>query len=494
MKRIAVARLFQETSSFSSKKTTIEDFKQFGLHFGADIFSQVSDLRDEFCGFMDAARQATDLELVPIMWAVGWTGGALTQDTFEFLKEKLVNGIASTPSLDGVLLAFHGSMAAERTDDTEGAILSAIRRVIGDKIPLVATFDHHANMTRRIVDNLDALVAYLTCPHRDTLETGLRGAHMMQRLLRREIAPTMAFQKIPMVTPADKYETEKEPLKRWFEAARKLEERPEVLAVAQFPVQPWLDVEEFGWSVVVVTDNNKALAEQLAADLAQQAWDMRHEFLVNNPLPEEAIRMAVQQEGPIVLADGSDATNGGAPGDSTILLEEMLKQKVDVTTYMTMVDPEAVEKALAAGIGKEVTVNLGGKQDTYGKPVRLTARVIRTSDGKFRIVGGSHHATSVNMGRTVLLQAGRIHLVVSERLNPGHDPLVYRHIGLEPKDAHIVVVKCVVGHMHAYAPIMKKTIWIDSPGATPSNLSRLNYQRVPRPLFPLDSDMAWKAR
>jgi microcystin degradation protein MlrC len=204
--------------------------------------------------------------------------------------------------------------------------------------------------------------------------------------------------------------------------------------------------------------------------------------------------MALREEGPVVLADGSDATNGGAPGDSTILLAEMLRQQVDKVTFLTVVDPDAVGKALEAGIGSDVTVDLGGKRDYLNsQPVRVTGRVTRASDGRFRIVGGSHHATNVEMGRTVVLQVGSIHIVVSEKLSPGHDPIVYRHIGLDPNDAHIVVVKCVVGHMQAYASIMKKTIWTDCPGATPSNLLRLTHHRAPRPLFPLDPEIHWEA-
>ena len=473
MKRIAIARLFHEASSFSTKKTTLDDFRQFGLHFGESVFRESAGLGDEIDGFVEFAKQDGDLELIPIMWAVGWTGGLLTPDTFEYLKRKLVDGIVATPRLDGVLLALHGSMVADGTDDTEGDILAAIRKEIGPGMPLVATFDHHGNMTQKIVDNLDALVAYRHCPHRDTKDTGLRGARMMRGILNGEFKPVMAFQKIPMVTPADRFETDKEPLKTWFGSGTEMEKRPGVLAVAQFPVQPWLDVREYGWSAVVVTDGDLGLASELVAQLAEQAWNMRRKFIVSNPTAEEAIRTALREEGPIVIADGSDATNGGAPGDSTVLLAEFLRQKVDKPTYLTVVDPEAVSKALQAGMGQEVTVELGGKHDRSEKPVRLTGQVIRVSDGKFRILGGSHHAITVNMGRTIVLQSGQLYIVVSEKLNPGHDPLVYRHIGLEPKDAHIIVVKCTVGHMNAYAPIMKKTIWIDTPGATPSNLSAL---------------------
>ncbi|MCI0627081.1 MAG: M81 family metallopeptidase [Acidobacteria bacterium] len=491
-KRIAVARLFQETSSFSPRKTTLDDFRQFGLYYGEKVLSLGRELRDEIGGFCNFAEQSGEYELVPVLWAVGWTGGALTSETFDFLKHGLVNGISSTDRLDGVLLALHGSMVAEGIPDTEGDILDSIRRIIGTSVPLVTTFDHHANMTQRIVDSVDGLVAYNQCPHGDVYETGLAGARMMARILRGEILPTIAFQKIPMITPADKFETEKFPLKRWFDMARTMEERSEVVAVAQFPVQPWLDVPEYGWSAVVVTDNEKPLADKLAADIAQAAWDQRREFVVNNPAPDEAVRMAIEEEGPIVIADGADATNGGAPGDSTILLKEMLKQRVDKTTFLTMVDPAAVQAALAVGVGNALTVDLGGKLDpANSSPVRLTGRVTACSDGKFKIVGGSHHAISVDMGRTVVLQAGKIHIVVSEKLNPGHDPLVYRHIGLEPKDAHIIVVKCVVGHMNAYSAIMKKTIWTDCPGATPSNLARLKHRYVQRPLYPLDPEMVW---
>ena len=492
MKRIAVARLFQETSSFSSRKTTLDDFRQFGLHFGDSVFREAGGLRDEMDGFVEEARHSRDIELVPIMWAVGWTGGTLTAETFEYLKGNLLERIAAIPQIDGVLLALHGSMVAEGTDDTEGDLLAAIRQKYGNRIPLVATFDHHANMTQKIVDHVDALVAYRHCPHRDTMETGRRGARMIRSILEGEFKPVIAFQKIPMITPADRFETDKEPLKRWFDRGREMENRPGVHAVSQFPVQPWLDVDEYGWSAVVITDNNFGLASELVTQLAEQAWDMRREFLVSNPTAAEAVQMALLGEGPIVIADGSDATNGGGPGDSTVLLSEFVRQKVDKPTYTTVVDPVAVEGAMQAGIGCEVTVDLGGKYDRSEPPVRLTGRVIRASDGKFRILGGSHHAIAVDMGRTIILQVDKLSIVVSEKLNPGHDPLVYRHIGLEPKEAHIIVVKCVVGHMNAYASIMKKTIWIDTPGATPSNLLRLNHQRVRHPLFPLNNEMEWR--
>ena len=51
-------------------------------------------------------------------------------------------------------------------------------------------------------------------------------------------------------------------------SGREMEHRPGVIDVSPYPMQPWLDVAEGGWAVVVHTDNDPALAESLAAECA----------------------------------------------------------------------------------------------------------------------------------------------------------------------------------------------------------------------------------
>src|SRR5262249_22980154 len=152
-----------------------------------------------------------------------------------------------------------------------------------------------------------------------------------------------AFRKIPLVTPCEHFRTTEPPMKTWFDLAAKLEQRSGVIDASPFAVQPWLDVPEHGWSVVVTTNDNPSLANDCADELAAWAWEHRREFCEPKFEPADAVRRAARApRGPVVLADGADATNGGSPGDSTCLLREFLNQRITGTALLTMVDPDAV--------------------------------------------------------------------------------------------------------------------------------------------------------
>ena len=418
--------------------------------------------------------------------------GTVSTPAMSHLEEILLNGLAAAMPVDGVLLSLHGSMVAETIDDVEGHLLGEIRTRVGPDVPIAMSLDHHANITRQMIEHCDLLVGYQSLPHIDMFETGQRTAELLLSRLRGEITPTVAWRKIPMITPADRFFTTMEPMKTWFDAARALEARPEVLSVSLFPVQPWLDVPELGWTTVVVTDGDAALAQELADELAAMAWERRELFFEEKVPPEEAVRQAVAIEGgPVVIADGSDSVNSGAPGDSTHLLTALLSQSIGGAAFVTVVDPEAVESALAAGIGSEVTLDVGGKRDRiFSQPVKVSGRVTRTSNGRFTI--GGHLGADIDMGRTVVVDTGEVQVVLSEQVGAGHDPMVYRHIGLEPAEAKIVVVKTPVGFRLAYSSIMKASVLADCPGLSPSDLRILDYTKAPRPLFPLDDLPEWK--
>ena len=196
--------------------------------------------------------------------------------------------------------------------------------------------------------------------------------------------------------------------------------------------------------------------------------------------------------GPIILADGGDNMNSGAPGDSTCLLKELLKHDVDGTVLMPMVDPEAVGQLMAAGIGTIVTVSLGGKIDNiFSQPIELTGRMTSISDGK--LISTGHLPIEFNMGRTVLFEAGCIKIVISEYPGPSHEPAVYTHIDLDPKDAKIVVVKTPVGFRVSYGDVMEDFLVVDCPGLSTPHIEMLDFHKIPRPMFPLDDLQNWRA-
>ena len=486
--RIAVGRLWQETNTFSEARTTLADFQRGTFLQGQALLEAIQAQEDELAGFGDVLL-AAGIEVVPLAAVSTWCGGPSEESAVAAITSAFTTALDEAGSLDGILLSLHGALAGLGTLDVSGHVAAAVRARAGSDIPIVATFDHHGNITRQIVDSVDALTAYHHCPHTDMRETGRRGARLLLEILAGKLHPRLIFRKLPLVTPCEGFLTANPPMKDWHDLARRAEEEGRARDVSLFAVQPWLDVPELGWSVVVLADEKDHDAEKLADELAQHAWQHREEFYFPKYEPAEAVRLAAAHpEGPVVIADGADATNGGSPGDSTCLLREMLAQNITCPALLTIVDPEAVGMAFQAGLGSTISVAIGAKKSRlYHQPVEIQAHVERFSDGQFHLKG--HIAQKVSMGRCAVLAVGGIRIVASEFAGPGHDPEVYRHIGLEPRDAQIVVVKATVGHMDAYRDIMKLNLPTECPGPSPSRLERLDYRHIPRPIHPLDPEM-----
>jgi len=488
--RIAIAEIGQETDTFSPISTELRDFETYGLYFGADVLDKMRGV-DFVGGFLEAA-EGEEATLLPIIRAWAGAGGTITADTLTFLTEKLVIGLKQVQPIDGLYLALHGAAATEIDDDLEGYVLTAVREAIGPDIPIVAPLDHHANITTRMIASGAVFVGHETQPH-NLYATGLKGAKVLFKWLKGQISPTGAWQKIPMLAPQDQFLTSSGPMKVWFDLARAMERRTDVVAVSPFPMQPWLDVAEAGWAAVVYTDNDPELAQRLAAELANQAWRLRDEFWISERVPpDEAIQQALAAEaGLIILSDTGDSVYGGAPGDSTCLLKAMLKTEMTGIALVPMIDPEALEAAIEAGVGQTTTLSVGGKWDNlFSQPVEVTGTVSAISQGltvKLPTRGYS------DLGKTALLEIGNIKLVLLEKRSfVINQPLLYAHLGLAVDEAKMVVVK-TASNFQFFAPWRKGLIRVDSPGTTQSDLHAFQWRRAPRPIYPLDEGLTWRA-
>jgi microcystin degradation protein MlrC len=209
--------------------------------------------------------------------------------------------------------------------------------------------------------------------------------------------------------------------------------------------------------------------------------------------PEAAIKRALAAEkGLVILSDTGDSVFGGAAGDSTTILREMLHQQITQPALLPMVDAEAVDRAIRAGEGSEITVMLGGKLDHhFSQPVEITAKVAKIGGG--RIEAPVIALESFDMGRAVLLQAGSIGIVVSEERGiGGNHPIVYRHFGVEPAEAKMLVVK-TASNWQFYREMTSEVIRVNTPGATMSALHDFDWTQLPRPIYPLDDLPEWSA-
>ena len=484
--RIGIARISQETSTFSPQQTDLEMIRAFGVAHGQDVIEPRDRVNAFVAGFLDIVG---DQELVGITSVHASPAGYLTAAAMDAITIWFTEDLQAALPLDGLLLSLHGAFASIADPDMEGRILQCAREILGPDVPIGVSLDLHANITRRMIEHADALYGMHTHPHVDMREIGRRVAATLLAAKRGEVKPVTRAIKLPLITSAETHITGEPPMKDLMDAARRYEEDPRVLLASLFAVQPWMDVPEMGWCSVVVTDNDPALADRLARELAEMAWGQREAYTRPCPTYQEVLDQAFATEvRPVVISDPTDLMTGGGTGDSTWYLKELLARAPEAPCYLTMVYPEAAAQMASAGPGVRVALSLGGKLDNiHSTPVQVEGEVVRV------IPPSPDRELPESMGLTAVLQAGNIHIVVFERLGPGSSPSIYSGAGLDPKQAKILIAKSVVDFREGYQGVAKLFLQGEAPGLAPINLHILEWRTVPRPIYPLDEDMSWNS-
>lgn len=492
MMRVALIHVMQETDTFNPVSTTLDNFRNVALMEGHVVLERV-DPAGPIAGCLDAIRTSgKNVEIVPIIRADAQSGGRLSVDTLMTILDIITRGLRKAGKCDGVIVLLHGAASAVGVDDVEGELLAAIRKEIGSDTPLALMLDHHANITAKMMSNTNVLMAFRTQPH-DPFETGRDLTQIALGVFSGEFQPTMVWRKLPMITHQEQFLTASGPMKEWFDHARKLEVEGRVLTVSLFPMQPWLDVEEAGWSIVVVTNGDGATADELADELANHAWSMRERFMkLNNLTTNDAISFADDAaRGAVLLSDTGDSVLGGSTGDSTVILRELLSTDLQHRALVPVTDPIAARHLASAAVGSTVTVALGGWANSFYQPVNVTAVLKAKRSGAVALNGLPQG--SVDMGEAVILEAGRVTMLVTETSGVGGiHPGVYRHLGVEPADYKMIVMK-TASNFQYMRDITTEFVRVATPGPTQSDVHSLPWTRIPRPMYPLDAMEDWRA-
>lgn len=492
--RIGIGRLCQETNTFSPVRTTLGSFGSEGILAGEEILCHLDRLPELKGAVEVTALRSREVDLVPIFSATAWPAGRLAGDAHEFLQRRFLEQLEGCGPLDGLFLSLHGALAAEGCDDVEGELLSCVRAQRARSFPVAISLDLHANVTQRMVTNADIMVGYHTSPHLDIEETGARAMEILLETVSGQVNPQMAWRKIPMVVPADRHNHAEGPLCELIGRVRVMEETGGIISSSLFAVQPWLDVEELGWATVAISDGDRSRAQLVADEIAFECWQKREEFIVDKPSPAEAVRQALDHPSrPVVISDSSDSTNSGAPGNSTRLLSEFIAARVSDTVYLTMVAPDVVEQAYAAGVGARLSAVFGVKPvNPFTSPIGVDVLVRSLHDGTVVLSGHMGKHLRFNMGRTAVLTARSITIVASESVPPGHvPPEFFRQLGLDVRDAKIIVAKSPVGFRAGYEGVAAGIVLCEGPGPACSQLTALPFERRPRPLYPFERGLEW---
>lgn len=494
--RIAIIHLAQETNDFNPVLTTLADFEAFGIFEGSELVARLRGLGQVGGCLKVIEESGLAIETVPIIRAWAVAGGRISTEAFEFFQHKIRKGLEGALAggqLDGLALQLHGACAAQGIDDVEGEQAALCRQILGPDVPIVLGLDHHANITQKIIDNCDAIVGHRTQPH-DTFDTGVIGAQLLLKIVAEKLKPTTAWRKIPLVSHQEQFLTSKGPMKVWFDRARAMEADPRVLQASNYPMQPWLDVAEGGWSTIVVTNNDQALAETLADELADLCWSLRDDFQVREAVSiDDAVRQAdMEPEGIVVISDTGDTVFGGAAGDSNLILEAMIRLKIKSRALVPLISPGAARTLTDAGEGATVTLMLGGDAaPEFFTPLEVTGMVRTVGGGVIEITDG--HQSEVDLGQAVIFDTGPVTLMITElRGLAGNLPGLYSAMGVNPRDYKIAVLK-TASNFQYFATITSRVIRADTRGPGQSDVFSLPWKRIPRPVYPLEPVDDWRA-
>jgi microcystin degradation protein MlrC len=392
MSRIAIGGFQHETNTFAPTKADYGAFEAGGgwpgVKYGEPIFGAVEGANIPAAGAIQALR-ALGHTLVGTAWAAASPSAHVTADAFERISSGLVENLKNAGRVDGVYLDLHGAMVSEAFEDGEGEILRRVRELVGPRVPVVASLDLHANVTRAMVDTVDAMVAYRTYPHVDMADTGARAARLLDQMLKTGGRLKGGFHTLDYLTGISSQCSFIEPCKGLYAELARLEEKHNCM-LSFTPGFPMADFEECGMSVFGygAEENSTGMAVE---HLRRIVADAEKDFALELHSAGDAVRRAKERGEPgkpVVLADTQDNPGAGGNGDTTGLLRALIDQQAKDSLLGLLIDAPSALRAHEAGQGASAVFTLGGLSKIPGDaPLGGEFTVEALADGRFTCTG-----------------------------------------------------------------------------------------------------------
>ncbi len=489
-KRILVGGIWHETNTFSPIPTDLDAFYRFQFLAGPALLVELAGTNSEIGGMADEA--GSGLELVPSVHAGAIPSGLVTREALDAIVDRLCHDAMNSGPLDGILLALHGAMVAEGIDEADAHVAQRLRACVGPGLPIVATFDSHANMTMALVDAVDVLIGYDTLPHVDMADRGREAVAVMRRILATGERPAKAFCKIPLLSVPQKQATTEAPMKMVSDLRERLETDPAIWTCSAIMGFPYCDVPQLGMGVLAY---GEAHAARIACErLATEIWNLRRDFLPVLETCERAVAAAARlNTRPHMLVEPADNVGGGAPGDGTFVLRALVDAKVHAGVAVIW-DPQAARDAAALGVGAQFAGPVGGKTlALHGPPVMIRGRILFAGPVRYRRDKRYFNGQLIDMGVSAVIDIGGLKLVLtSERIMP-FDTAHLRSVGIDPAQEKFITMKCGSNWSAGFGDVAAGFAYVDTPGITSSNLERMPYARFTEPAFPFVQDLVWSA-
>ena len=470
---VFIAGFQHETNTFAPSLADWEAFNRgdaFPAYIrGEAMQTQFTGVNIPVGGFIDAAKRH-GWQLWPSVWAGASPSSYVTRDAFERIATDLLQDLkqALSQGIDAVYLDLHGAAVAEHADDAEGELLARVRALIGENMPLVASLDLHANVTKRMLGTADALVAYRTYPHIDMAETGERAAELLQRRMRLGRREALTVHRLPYLISLNAQSTWLQPAKDIYAAIDEIDKaHHSVLSFCMgFAAADFEECAPVLWAYAGEAHQAQAAADalhQLAAPPAQ--W--RIDFLEAREAVAQALALAAQHTRPVLIADTQDNPGAGGDSNTTGMLHALLQQGAGqrfpgAVALGLMYHPEVAAKAYAAGVGALIDVVLGVSVTTYSgmsdAPLSARARVVAISDGRCVLKGPMMRGMTSQLGQSACLEIEGVLVAVVSGKAQLFDREMLRILGITPEAMKLIVLKSSNHFRADFEPIASKVL------------------------------------
>ncbi len=492
--RLLIAMMKHETNTFSPVPTPLA---RFGNGPGP-LYSEAAMRAYRGTGtglgaYLDLAERERAEIVLPI--AASAPPSSPVEDAAYAEITDRICAAAAEGGFDGIMLDLHGAMVTQSLEDGEGQFLKRLRAIVPNT-PIAVSLDMHANLYDEIIANATVVTGYRTYPHIDTYETARLAGEILLRAMRGEVRPVMAWGNVPMLPHVMRQGTDDHPNKELQHRCAAMNDEG-ALAASLFTGFPHADIANAGLSAVVVTDGDRKLAEDLRDELLDRAWVEREAYVYKiEPLEQSvararAMRPPAPGEGPIVLLDHYDNCASGGTMDTTAVLTEIMRQGLEDVVAFAIYDPEAVRQAIAAGIGAQVTLSIGGKIampaiPAESPPLTVTGTVKTISNGHYRNRGPMARGVQMDMGAAVVLDTGAVEIVLISRHVEPSDLNCLLALGIDPMQKRYVMLKSRIHWRAGLGKLATAVVDCAGVGVCTSDYGQLRFKKVRRPIYPLD--------
>lgn len=484
--RALVTGIVHESSGYMVEFSGPTRLDAFDVHTGAELIGEFAGTNTVVGGYLTACHRL-DVEPVAGLHARAEPGAAVLPDAFGELLDAMLDRVRAAGAVDVVLLDLHGAGALTTGESLDLAVVRALRDLLGHEVPIAVTVDLHANLPAELVELVDVLVGFQEYPHTDMAVRAERAAALAVEVSRGGPRPVLRMRTLPLLLPPST--TWSGPGAWLRDQARNVESWPEVLACTALHAYPYADTPQAAAAVVTVA-TSQGMADRVNRQVADWLWDNRERFRVVPVSPEQAVAAArTARARPVVIGDATDNPGCGAIGDSTYLLHALLGSGLN-GCFATIHDPETVRRAVAAGIGATVEVELGGRHGwASGPPVRATARVRTITDG--RVVQRTMRAgKSLDFGVSVRLSIGAVDVIVSSQRRQVFDPEIMLLHGAVPERYDVLAVKSVNHFRAGFAEVGELILLADAPGPLTREIDSLPRGPATSGRWPMNPDAA----